>query len=191
MLAQSIPSRRKGNVAVFRACLGCRRNFWVTTMRVCYRVSCDPVLTKLLVKLSVCWPGRACVELSKQFRCRRGWMRPGAETYPSLILLLSDLYLINTYPSEKNPNTISVWNAHVRGQVESTLLYWKQINLFLNCELGLKYIFCNRYDDIKCKGATFSEVRLLGERDYGGVSEGHMHLLCFPHPCLCSNTVML
>lgn len=77
-------------------------------------------------------------------------VRPGAETYPSLILLLSDLYLINTYPSEKNPNTISVRNAHVRGQVESTSLYWKQIKHFLICELGLKYIFCNRYDDKKC-----------------------------------------
>lgn len=38
----------------FGACLPRWNNFWVTMMRVCYRVSCDPVLTKLLVKLSVC-----------------------------------------------------------------------------------------------------------------------------------------
>lgn len=105
----------------FSACVCDAGNFWVTTMRVCYQVSCDPVLTKLLVKLSVCWPRRACGEWSKQFRRARGrgWGQ-GLRAYPSLISLLSDLYLINTPPSEKYSNTFSEQNAPGWGQVEST-----------------------------------------------------------------------
>lgn len=109
----SLYSAASTGMSSFFLCLRRRRcNFWVTTMRVCYRVSCDPVLTKLLVKLSVCWPRRARGEWSKQFRRvrGRGWGH-GLGAYPSLISLLSDLYLINTPPSEKHSNTFSVQNA--------------------------------------------------------------------------------
>lgn len=59
-----------------------------------------------LVKLSVCWPCMACGEWSKWFSRVKDWgWGQGLGPYPSLISLLSDLYLINTPSSEKYSNT--------------------------------------------------------------------------------------
>lgn len=122
--------------------------FW-SRRWVCYRVRCDPVLSKLLVKLSVCWPCRARREWSKQFRSvrGRGWGH-GLAAYPSLISLLSDVYLINTSPSEKISNTFSVQN-------EPAEVSWSPLHItetkwtVLIYELGFKCIcWINWYDSI-------------------------------------------
>lgn len=75
------------------------------------------------VKLSICWSGRACAELYKQ----SGWIRGQSWGHrlaadPSLISLLSDLYLINTLPSAKVSNTCAEHGAPVWGQPAHVLL---------------------------------------------------------------------
>lgn len=96
--------------------------------------------------------------------------------YPSLILLPSELYLINTPASQKDSNT-SREKAHVRGQVRPAGLYRKQTRLFFYSPfLKRQHHKCSYVLTALRTSRSDSDERRRPWRD--------IHLVCFSPACV-------